>query len=88
MLRLKRALTAPVEQVGDDDGLAPDIMTVNLSNLSLPHHRHALETRQRLPLGMETAEAEPRPDKALDAPVVLLDDGVEVFALPQTGAAR
>ena len=77
-----------VEQVGDDDGLAPDIMTVNLSNLSLPHHRHRFETRQSSPRGMETAEAEPRPGKALDTPVVLLDDVVEVFALPQTGAAR
>jgi Putative DNA-binding domain len=77
-----------VEQVGDDDGLAPDIMTVNLSKLSLPHHRHRFETRQSSPRGMETAEAEPRPDKALDTPVVLLDDVVEVLALPQTGAAR
>ena len=77
-----------VEQIGDDDGLAPDIMTVNLSKLSLPHHRHSLETRQRLPRRTETAEAEPRSDKALDTPVVLLDDVVEVFALPQTGAAR
>src|SRR4029077_14227184 len=76
------------EQVGDDDGLAPDIMTVNLSKLSLPHHRHRFETRQSSPRGMETAEAEPRPDKALDTPVVLLDDVVEVFALPQTGAVR
>ena len=78
----------PVEQVGDKGGLAADIMTVNLSNLSLPHHRHGLEARQRLPRRTETAEAEPRPDKALDTPVVLLDDVVEVFALPQTGAAR
>jgi hypothetical protein len=77
----------PVEQVGDKGGLAADIMTVNLSNLSLPHHRHGLETRQRLPRRTETAEAEPRPDRALDTPVVLLDDVVEVFALPQTGAA-
>ena len=63
-------------------------MTVNLLKLSLPDHRHGLETRQRLPRRTETAEAEPRPDKALDTPVVLLDDVVEVFALPQTGAAR
>jgi hypothetical protein len=62
-------------------------MTVNLSNLSLPHHRHGLETRQRLPRRTETAEAEPRPDKALDAPVVLLDDVVQIFTLSQTSAA-
>src|ERR1700748_3385952 len=77
-----------VEQVGDDDGLAPDIMTVNLSDLALPYPRHRFEPRQSSPRGMETAEAEPRPGKALDTPVVLLDDVVEVFALPQTGAAR
>src|SRR5580700_5708160 len=36
-----------IEQVGDADGLAPDIMTVNLSKLSLPHHRHRFETTVR-----------------------------------------
>ena len=77
----------PVEQVGDKGGLAADIITVNLSNLSLPHHRHGLETRQRLPRRTETAEAEPRPDKALDTPVVLLDDVVQIFTLSQTSAA-
>ena len=77
----------PVEQVGDKGGLAADIMTVNLSNLSLPHHRHGLETRQRLPRRTETAEAEPRPDEALDTPVVLLDDVVQIFTLSQTSAA-
>src|ERR1700722_9746634 len=77
----------PVEQVGDKGGLAADIITVNLSNLSLPHHRHGLETRQRLPRRTETAEAEPRPDKALDTPVVLLNDVVQIFTLSQTSAA-
>src|ERR1700722_17408023 len=77
----------PVEQVGDKGGLATDIMTVNLSNLSLPHHPHGLETRQRLPRRTETAEAEPRPNKALDTPVVLLDDVVQIFTLSQTAAA-
>src|SRR5208283_1334824 len=32
-------------------------------------------------------EAEPRPNQALDAPVILLHDVVQVFALPQTGPA-
>ena len=77
----------PIEQVGDKCGLAADIMTVNLSNLSLPHHRHGLEARQRVPRRTETAEAEPWPDKALDTPVVLLDDVVQIFTLSQTSAA-
>jgi hypothetical protein len=51
-------------------------MTVNLLKLSLPDHRHGFETRQSSPRGMGTAEAEPGPDKALDALVVLLDDVV------------
>ena len=63
-------------------------MTVNLLKLSLPHHRHRFKTGQSSPRGMETAEAEPRPDKALDAPVVFLDDVVQIFTLSQTSAAR
>jgi hypothetical protein len=42
---------------GDDDDLGPDIMTVNLSKLSLPRHRHRFETRQSSPRGMEAAGA-------------------------------
>src|SRR3984957_17408543 len=49
----------PVEQVGDKGGLAADITSVNLSSLPLPHPRHGLETRQRLPRRTETAEADP-----------------------------
>ena len=30
---------------------------------------------------VETAEAEPRPDKALDTPVVLLDDIVQILLI-------
>ena len=46
-----------VEQIGDDDGLSPDIMTVNLSKLSLPHHRYRFETRQSSPRGMKTCRS-------------------------------
>ena len=65
-----------VEHASDEGRLAPDISSVDVSNLPLSDHRHSLETRQRLPRRTETAEAEPRPDKALDTPVVLLDDVV------------
>ena len=37
-----------IEQVGDDDGLAPDIMTVNLSKLSLPGVTTRLAPRRTL----------------------------------------
>jgi hypothetical protein len=42
---------------GDDDGLSPDIMTVNLSKLSVPHHRYRFATRQSSPRGMETCRS-------------------------------
>jgi hypothetical protein len=55
---------------GDDDGLSPDIMTVNLSKLSVPHHRYRFATRQSSPRGMETCRSRAQADKALDTPVV------------------
>ena len=66
-----------IEQVGGDDGLAPDIMTVNLSKLSLPHHRHGFGKPAKVRRAVwKLPETEPRPDKALDTPVVLLDDAL------------
>src|ERR1700677_388249 len=76
-----------VEHASDEGRLAPDISSVDVSNLPLSDHRHSLETRQRSPRRSEAAEAEARASQALDAPVVLLNDIVEVFALSQTGAA-
>jgi hypothetical protein len=63
-----------VEHASDEGRLAPDISSVDVSNLPLSDHRHSLETRQRSPRRSETAEAKPRPDQALDAPMILLDN--------------
>ena len=60
----------------------PTIASVDVSNLSLADHCHCLESCQRSPRRSEPAEAEPRPDQALDAPVILLNDVVEIFELP------
>ena len=81
-------LCSAVEHAGDEDRLCSDIAPVDISNLTLPDHRHRLETCQRSPRRSETAEAQSRPDQSLDAPVILLDDVVQVLALPQTGAAQ
>jgi len=55
--------------------------------LALPDHREGLEACQGSPRRSKAAEAEPRPNQALDAPVVLLDDVVEIFALPHASSA-
>src|SRR5271166_712978 len=72
---------------GDEDRLCSDVAPVDLAYLPLPDHRHRLEACQRSSRRWEPAEAEPRPNQALDAPVILLHDVVQVFALPQTGPA-
>ena len=73
-----------VEEACDEIRLTPDVMAVDPANLPLSDHRHDLETGQCSARGSQTPEAEPRPDKTLDAPVILLDDVIQVFALPQT----
>jgi hypothetical protein len=64
-----------------------NVAPLNVSNLTFPDHRHRLKTCQRSPRRSETAEAKPRPDQALDAPMILLDNIIQIFALPHTSAA-
>jgi hypothetical protein len=79
--------TRQSEEAGDKSSLSPDVAPVEVSNLALPDHREGLEACQGSPRRSKAAEAEPRPNQALDAPVVLLDDVVEIFALPHASSA-
>src|SRR3954451_16106858 len=73
------------KQAGNKGGLSPHITPANVPNLPLSDHRHSLVKRQRSSRGWQTAEAQPRPDQALHAPMVLLNDVVQVFDLAQPG---
>ena len=80
-------LRGDIEEAGYESRLSPNIVRIDASKLPLPDHGHGLEAGQGSSCRPETAEAKPRPDKALNAPVVLLDDVNQIFALPKTGAA-
>src|SRR3954469_20795215 len=71
------------EQARDEGGLSPHIPPANGPNLPLSDHRHPLVASQRSSCGWQTAKAQPRPDQAFDAPMVLLNDVVEVLDLAQ-----
>src|SRR3954453_8220479 len=75
------------EQARDEGGLSPHITPANVPNLPLSDHRHSLVTGQRSSCGWQTAKAQTRPDEALDAPMVLLNDVVQVFDLAQAREA-
>ena len=67
-------LCGGIEKSGNEDRLSSDIASADLSNLPLPDHRHRFETCQCSSGGSEPAEAEPRSDQTLDAPMILLDN--------------
>jgi len=69
------------EQACDEGGLSPHVAPANVPNLSLSDHRHCLVASQGSSCGWQAAKAQPRPDQALDAPMILLDDVVEVIDL-------
>ena len=69
------------EQARDEGGLSPHVAPVNTPNLPLSDHRHSLVAGQRSSGGWQAAKAQPRPDQALDAPMVLLNDVVQVLDL-------
>src|SRR4051812_29264555 len=59
----------------------------NVPNLSFSDHRHSLVAGQRSSRGWQTAKAQTGSDQAFDAPMVLLNDVVEVLNLAQPGEA-
>src|SRR5258708_40264990 len=69
---------------GNEDRLSSDIASADLSNLPLPDHRHRFETCQCSSGGSEPAEAEPRSDQTLDAPMILLDNIIQILDYSDT----
>ena len=69
------------EQARHEGGLSRHVTPANVPNLPLSDHRHSLVAGQRSSGGWQAAKAQPRPDQALDAPMILLDDVVEVIDL-------
>src|SRR5258707_15277155 len=79
---IRSPLCGGIEKSGNEDRLSSDIAAADLSNLPLPDHRHRFETCQCSSGGSEPAEAEPRADQTLDAPMILLDNIIQILALP------
>ena len=69
------------EQARDEGSLSAHVAPANVPNLPLSDHRHSLVAGQRSSRRWQTAKAQTRPDQALDAPMILLDDVVEVIDL-------
>src|ERR1700720_4377412 len=84
---IRSPLCGGIEKSGNEDRLSSDIASADLSNLPLPDHRHCFETCQCSSGGSEPAEAEPRSDQTLDAPMILLDNIIQILALPETRTA-
>src|ERR1700722_17875968 len=84
---IRSPLCGGIEKSGNEDRLSSDIASADLSNLPLPDHRHRFETWQCSSGGSEPAEAEPRSDQTLDAPMILLDNIIQILALPETRTA-
>jgi hypothetical protein len=71
-----------VEQLSDEGSLSLHVATADPANLFLPHHCHRLVARQGSSCRSKTAEPKARAGQAFDAPMILLDDVVQVLALP------
>ena len=76
---VRPTLDCDPEQARDEGGLSPHIAPTNVPNLPLSDHCHPLVASQRSARRWQTAKAQTGPDQALDAPMVLLDDVVQVF---------
>ncbi len=71
------------KQGSDESHLPKDISFVHSLHLSFPDHVHDLIALQGSPRRLEGKEAHPWLDQPFDKTMVLLDQVVEVFDLPQ-----
>jgi len=72
-----------LEELGHEDCLRPHVPPADVVSRPCSDHRHRLVASQCSLGGSQAAEAQPGPDQPFDPPVILLDDVVQVFALPQ-----
>ena len=71
------------KQAGDEGDLISDVSFAHPSDLSLANHVHDFVSLQRSPCRLKGKEAHPRLDEPFDEAVILLDQVVEIFTLPQ-----
>ena len=71
------------KQAGDEGDLPVDVSFAHPSDLSLANHVHDLIPLQCSPCRFHGKEAHPGLDQPLDEAVVLLDQVIQVFDLPQ-----
>ncbi len=71
------------KEAGDEGDLPGDVSLIQPLHLSLPDHVHDLVPLERPPCRFQGKEAHPRLDQPFDKTMVLLDEVVEVFDLPQ-----
>ena len=79
----------PLHQTGGDEGNLPsDISFAHPASLSLAKHVHDLIPLKRSSCCFHGKEAHPRLDEPFDEAMVLLDQVIEVFDLPQFNTLR
>jgi hypothetical protein len=76
------------KQVSDQDNLASHIPFLHSLHFSFSNHIHDLKSLQGLPRRLEGEKTHPRFRQAFDEPVILFDQVVEVFHLPQFHVLR
>jgi len=71
------------KQAGDEGDRILDVSLPHTVYLPLANHVHHLVALQGSPRGLERKEAHPRLDQAFDKAMVLLNQVIQVFDLPQ-----
>ncbi len=82
------SLSRHSKQAGDEGDLPSDVSFAYPSDLSLANHVHDLVSLQRSSCCFKRKEAHPGLDKPFDEAMVLLDQVIQVFDLPQFDTLR
>lgn len=81
-------LGSPSKQVGDEGDLSADVSFAHPSDLSLTKHVHHLVSLERSLCRFNGKEVHPWFDQLFDKAMILLDQVIQVFDLPQFDRCR
>ena len=76
------SLDSHSKQAGDECHLLQAVSFFDAIDLTFPEHIHGFVSLQGVPCALERKETHPELDQSFDEAMVLLDQVVEVLALP------
>ena len=87
VVKVRKKLGSDSEELSDEPRFRNNVALCHASDAALADHAHRFDTLERSPGTLKGAVALGQPGPLFDGSMILFNDIVEIFALPQTNSA-